>query len=104
MSSSCPIASRALEGVLAPLERASGLPREAYVDEAVFAFELERVFRPSWLCIGRESELRLPGDFLVAQVADESVLAVRGTDLKLRAFYNVCRHRGLELVREERGR
>jgi len=81
-----------------------GLPRAAYVDPTVFAFEQERLFRRAWLAVGRECELTGPGDFLRAHVAGEDLLLVRGVDLELRAFFNVCRHRGLRLVEAERGK
>ncbi|HKO51914.1 MAG TPA: aromatic ring-hydroxylating dioxygenase subunit alpha [Polyangiaceae bacterium] len=92
-----------LERVLSPLEPC-GLPRAAYTDEAVHEFELERIFGRSWSCVGREQELAGPGEFLRARVAGQELLIVRGVDLELRAFHNVCRHRGLLLVEPERGR
>ena len=93
-----------LERVLLPLELARGLPQAAYLDEAVFAFDRARLFERSWLCVGRESELESPGEFLLARVAGQELVVVRGVDLELRAFFNVCRHRGLALVEAERGR
>jgi Rieske 2Fe-2S family protein len=98
-----PFSRAELERVLSPLE-ACGLPRAAYTDEAVLAFERECVFGRAWSCVGREQELARPGEFLRARVAGEELLVVRGIDLELRAFHNVCRHRGLLLVEPERGR
>jgi len=62
------------------------------------------LFRHAWVAVARECELAGPGDFLLAHLAGEELLLVRGVDLELRAFYNVCRHRGLRLVKAERGR
>jgi glycine betaine catabolism A len=98
-----PFSVAELERVLSPLEPC-GLPRAAYTDEAVFAFERERIFTRAWSCVGREQELSRPGEFLRASVAGEELLLVRGIDLELRAFHNVCRHRGLLLVQPQRGR
>jgi choline monooxygenase len=53
--------------------------------------------------VGHVSQLPLPGDYLLGTVGHESVLVIRGKDSKLRAFYNVCRHRGGPLAIEERG-
>ena len=92
-----------LERVLSPFEPC-GLPRAAYTDEAVFAFERECIFGREWSAVGREQELARPGDFLRARVAGEELLIVRGVDLELRAFHNVCRHRGMLLVEPARGR
>ncbi|HYQ04425.1 MAG TPA: aromatic ring-hydroxylating dioxygenase subunit alpha [Polyangiaceae bacterium] len=98
-----PFSVAELERVLSPLEPC-GLPRAAYTDEVVFALEREHIFGRAWSCVGREQELVRPGDFVRARVAGEELLVVRGVDLELRAFHNVCRHRGLLLVEPERGR
>lgn len=100
---STPFPAEQLEPVFSS-SNPQGLPRAAYTDPAVFAYEQERLFRRSWLAVARECELTGPGDFLRAQVAGEELLLVRGVDLGLRAFYNVCRHRGLRLVEAERGK
>ena len=98
-----PLSTPDLARVLSSLEPC-GLPRAAYTEEAVLAFEREPSSRGLWSCVGREQELAAPGDFLRARVAGEELLVVRGVDLELRAFYNVCRHRGLLLLEAERGR
>src|SRR6266508_1563692 len=64
------------------------LPRVAYTSERVLAFELERLFAGSWVCVARAEDLPDPGDRL----------AVQDRDATLRAFANVCRHRGHELL------
>jgi glycine betaine catabolism A len=98
-----PFSAADLERVLSPLEPC-GLPRAAYTDESVLTFERERIFGRVWVCVGREQELARPGEFLRARVAGEELVIVRGVDLELRAFYNICRHRGLLLLEPERGR
>ncbi len=81
---------------MAALERT--LPRASYVSDEVFARERERIFFDEWFCIGRCDEAKDSGAFFVVDVAGESVLCVRGKDGALRAFFNVCRHRGSQLV------
>src|SRR5262245_5134008 len=83
---------------------ASTLPGCYYHDEAIFREEVERIFARRWLCLGRVEQLPEPGDFLVAQVVGESLLAAAARDAQVRAFFNVCRHRGALLCTEERGR
>ena len=80
------------------------LPAAAYLDEELFAFERTRIFEPAWHCVAHASELALPGTWKRVEVSGESVLIVRGAALVLRAHYNVCRHRGVALVEQERGR
>ena len=77
----------------------AALPREMYVDDAAWARERERVLFSSWACVGRTSDLGLdsPGQLAVVDVAGESVVVTRDDD-GLHAAYNVCRHRGSQLV------
>ena len=87
-------------------ERATTLPGRYYTSAEVFAREQERIFGRRWICIGRAADVPAPGDYVVARVAGESLIVVRGkdTDRRARAFYNVCRHRGTRICTEERGR
>ena len=75
------------------------LPSSWYYDEAIYRRERERIFYREWFCAGREEELPAPGDHKVMDIAGESILVVRNRDAALRAFYNVCRHRGARLCR-----
>jgi choline monooxygenase len=81
-----------------PVSLAETLIPEAYTSEAFFAIERERVFASSWVAVGCSAQLREPGDVLVAEVAGRSIFVVRKKDGSLRAFYNVCRHRGTQLL------
>jgi Rieske 2Fe-2S family protein len=74
------------------------LPREAYLSADGFEREKERIFFREWFVVGREEELAEAGDYVVKDVAGESILVVRTRDGRLAAHYNVCRHRGSQLV------
>ena len=80
-----------------------GLPARDYFDDDVWRLERETVFARSWFCIGRAEELPAPGDYVARDVAGEGVIAVRGKDGAIRAFFNVCRHRGTVLCDEGAG-
>jgi len=69
-----------------------------YTSRAVYEEERERLFYTGWFCIGRADEVPAPGDYLVRDVAGESVFVVRNREGKLRAFYNVCAHRGTRIL------
>ena len=73
--------------------RAATLPAELYLDPAVLAREVERIFGRTWQLVARADELARPGDFVPATIVDEPIVIARGTDGVLRGFYNVCRHR-----------
>ena len=74
------------------------LPRAQYIEPAAFAREMDRLYIHDWVCVGRNEEVPNPGDYLLLNVAGESVLLVRDRDGSLKAHYNVCRHRGSQLV------
>ena len=79
------------------------LPWSWYTDPGVLELEQERIFRRFWQYVGRADEIAEPGSFCVAQAAHIPVVLVRDEDGVLRAFLNVCRHRG-SLVCEGSGR
>ncbi|RZQ63608.1 aromatic ring-hydroxylating oxygenase subunit alpha [Amycolatopsis suaedae] len=81
----------------------STLPGEYYVSPEIFTREQERVFETMWFCAVRSADLSAPGDFRTVQVGRESVLITRSRDGALRAFLNICRHRGARLCTEESG-
>lgn len=74
------------------------LSREHYLSPEIFAREKEHIFVREWFQAGREEDVAVPGSYLVIDVAGESVLVVRTREGQLRAYYNVCRHRGCQLV------
>jgi Rieske 2Fe-2S family protein len=80
------------------------LPRESYVSDDVYAEEQELIFAALWNCVGRASRFVRPGDYVVRTIARESIVVVRGHDGALRAFFNVCRHRGTQLCADTAGR
>jgi Rieske 2Fe-2S family protein len=83
--------------ILGALERGLTLPAAAYRSDAVFAWEREHLLGGSWFCVGRAGDLAA-GDQVGAVVGGEGVLLVRDGSGALKAFHNVCRHRGHELV------
>jgi phenylpropionate dioxygenase-like ring-hydroxylating dioxygenase large terminal subunit len=82
----------------APLGEATTLPASAYVDEAVYAQEVERLFRGEWLCAGRVDQIPDAGDFLCLDLLGDRLVVVRDRDDTIRALSRVCRHRAAELV------
>jgi Rieske 2Fe-2S family protein len=79
------------------------LPGEYYTSADVLAEEQERIFATQWTCVGRASRLARPGDYFLAEVAGESLIVLRDRSGTLRALFNVCRHRGTRLCRQESG-
>ncbi|HEU4569842.1 MAG TPA: aromatic ring-hydroxylating dioxygenase subunit alpha, partial [Gemmatimonadales bacterium] len=77
-----------------PVTRAETIPSAWYVDPGFHRLDRDAVFAASWQNVGCLEQVGRPGQFLVATVADNPIIVVRGEDGALRAFYNVCRHRG----------
>jgi len=82
----------------APVEAALTLIPEAYTSPEFYALEQGRVFGNSWVAVGCTSQVKEPRDVLVAEVAGQSIIVTRNKAGELRAFYNVCRHRGAKLL------
>ena len=79
------------------------LARDYYTSEAILAEERERIFAQGWNCAGRAAELKQPGDFLVREIAGESIIMTRDKGGAVHAFFNICRHRGTRICREASG-
>ena len=76
------------------------LPSSWYTTERIFALEKQRIFCREWVCVARAEELAEPGAWRVIDVLGESLILTRTPTGALRAFYNVCRHRGTRLCRD----
>lgn len=70
------------------------LTRERYVSDEAFADDMDTLFSRSWLYAGHVSQIPAPGDYLLFELGDESVIVVRGEEGRIHAHFNVCRHRG----------
>ena len=79
------------------------LPGRWFYDPALYEREQETLFGQMWTYVGRADALPHPGDFLTVDLGGENVLVVRGKDGAVRAFLNVCRHRGARLCLEPCG-
>ena len=74
------------------------LPAHYYYDPAIREREGEEIWFKSWLPVGYLSDLANPGDYITAKILDQLVFVIRGKDQTLRAYYNVCMHRGHVLL------
>jgi choline monooxygenase len=87
----------------AALQDAYTIPAPWYTDARVAQLELQNVFSRTWQSVGRAAQVEKPGQYVTATVAGEPIVAVRGSDNKLRAFYNVCRHHAMTVMNEPCG-
>ena len=93
-------------------EQAGHLPLETnprllapwtYFDSELFSIEADVLFKRTWQMLGHVNEVANPGDYKTSDLLGDRALVIRGEDLKLRAFHNVCRHRGSRVVAAETG-
>jgi Rieske 2Fe-2S family protein len=92
-----------LEAVLAPFADARPFPASAYVDPKVFAFEERVLFDRAWRCVGVASDVAHAGAWLRTPIGRDTLVVLRGEDLRFRAFYDACPHRGAPVFTGDRG-
>ncbi len=79
------------------------LPQRYFVSSEIFADEREKIFSAQWILVGHQSQIGKAGDYLVQEVAGESLIIARDKSGEVRGFYNVCRHRGTRLCEDKDG-
>jgi glycine betaine catabolism A len=83
---------------------AKTLPARYYTACEVFREEVERFYCQMWVCAGRADQIANPGEYFLREIAGESIIITRDSNHQVRAFYNVCRHRGTRMVTESEGK
>jgi len=74
------------------------LPARYYLDESIHQAELDSIFYRQWLYAGHASQVSKAGEYLTTEIGDQNIFITRDREGELRAFYNVCQHRGHELL------
>src|SRR5215217_5722555 len=82
---------------------AKTLPQRYFISPEVFSGEWQKIFANNWVLVGHQSQLAEPGDYFLAEVAGESLIVAKDQRSAIRAFYNVCRHRGARLCEDQKG-
>jgi nitrite reductase/ring-hydroxylating ferredoxin subunit len=82
----------------------SEIPGGRYMDERFYRLEMQHIWPKSWLCAGHVCQLPEPGSYKLFDKLGQSIIVIRGRDDEIRAFHNVCRHRGAALVTESMGK
>ncbi|PID25085.1 aromatic ring-hydroxylating dioxygenase subunit alpha [Sporosarcina sp. P7] len=80
------------------------MPYNLFTDPSVLEKEKEMIFAKSWQLVGHVSQVEKKGAFFTAEIGDDPIIIIRGTDDVLRAFYNVCPHRATKLEKTESGK
>jgi benzoate/toluate 1,2-dioxygenase subunit alpha len=85
------------------LVRETEVHRDVYIDEEVFALEMEHVFGNTWVYVGHDSQVANPGDYFGTTIGTQPVLMVRHTDGTVRVLHNRCPHKGTRITTETYG-
>src|ERR1700722_2495502 len=76
---------------------------EIFISKEIYQLELERLFARTWLFLAHDSMIPNPGDFFSTYMGGDPVIVARQKDRSVKAFLNVCRHRGMKVARAEEG-
>jgi phthalate 3,4-dioxygenase alpha subunit len=79
------------------------IPAHIYNDAEIFALEKERLFRRAWMFVAHESEIPQDGDYVVRRLLNDSFIIARDSKGDVRAMFNMCLHRGMQVCRAEMG-
>lgn len=96
-------ARREMSQTLNERSRQLSLPRALYNDPFLFRIDMEEVFMKEWLFVGMTCEVPKPGAYITVEIGQNPVLIVRDRDNQVRAFHNVCRHRGSRVCTADKG-
>lgn len=90
--------ARELENCARAAEEASSIPPRYYASNNLAEAEIDRIFRRSWIGLGRADMVAAPGDYIALDIAGQNIILLRDKDGTLHALANSCRHRGARLV------
>jgi len=93
----------ALRSLIARRQPGFSLEAPFYTSPEIFEADMEIIFGRTWIYVAVEPEIPEPGDYVTVKLGKNNIVILRDDDMGLRAFYNVCRHRGATLVQNESG-
>jgi len=91
-------------GMLTERNRNYSLPQPFYNDPKLFQIDMEEIFLKEWLFVGLSCEIPERGDFFTVEIGRNPIVVVRDRQDQVRAFHNVCRHRGSKVCLAHRGK
>src|SRR5258708_38192520 len=89
---------RGFDRSVCDINEAETLPPACYTDPEFWEFEKEAIFNHEWLCVGRESWVKEPGDYFTTSHVGEPIIVVRTRDGAVKALSAVCQHRAMQVA------
>src|SRR5271154_6006661 len=87
-----------LSALVARRRKGHTLEAPFYTDPAIFEADLDIIFGRHWIYVGVEPDVAEPGDCMTVDIGRNAIVVARDDDMHIRAFHNVCRHRGARLL------
>ncbi|MBT0961909.1 aromatic ring-hydroxylating oxygenase subunit alpha [Denitromonas iodatirespirans] len=95
--------SNSLRELIAARRTGFNLDAPFYTADEVYDLDMEAIFGRHWIYVGVEPDIAEPGDYFTVKLGRASIVVLRDDDMAIRAFHNVCRHRGAQLCNELSG-
>jgi len=95
--------SHELEELVASRRQGYGLPGRFYRDAGLYAYEWDAIWRKGWIFVGHTCQVAQPGDFFTVTLDTDSLIILREDEEHIRAFHNICTHRGMLLTEQASG-
>jgi Rieske 2Fe-2S family protein len=92
-----------INSLAATVRTGYSLPQDFYTSDAVFAADMEQVISQKWIVAGHVSRIPNKGDYFLFKIGAEQIIIIRENADSVRAFFNVCRHRGSTICQAESG-
>jgi glycine betaine catabolism A len=97
------LSSQHLQQLIASRREGYSLPGTFYHDAALYAYEWDEIWRQGWIFVGHTCQVAHPGDFFTVTLDTDSLIIMREDEEHMRAFHNVCTHRGTLLTEQASG-
>lgn len=95
--------STEIQKMIANRRKGYSLEAPFYLNKDIFDLDIAAIFSQHWIYVAVEPDIAEPGDYITVKVGKNSVIIVRDDDMNVKAFHNVCRHRGSQLCDDEKG-
>ena len=95
--------SSTIRDLISKRRKGYSLDAPFYQSSEIFNLDMAAIFGKHWIYVAIEPDVPEAGDYITVQIGHDSIIIVRDDDMQVKAFHNVCRHRGARICNEEKG-
>ncbi len=103
MKDNLTVGNSKIDHLLSQVKRGWSLPQPFYTDQEVFEYDMQNIHYKYWLYVGHASQIKKNGDYFTYEIGKESIIIIRDKNLDIKAYFNVCPHRGSRICLNETG-